>query len=80
MAKCVKCGKEIIPSQGYYGYPSGIECVRCGDMREEPPSMEKMQKFILKIARMECGCAPSAGYMEEIILEARKVLNIKTNY
>ena len=80
MVKCVKCGKDIIPSKGYYGYPSGIECIRCGSKREEPPTPEKMQRYILKIARMECGSAPSAGYMEELIIEARRLLNIKANY
>lgn len=32
-------------------------------------------KFCKKIAAFECGCAPSVGFMEKLILEARKAIN-----
>ena len=78
MANCVKCGKEINPARDYYSRPSGIECVKCGERTVAAPDPIKMQAFLLKIAKLERGCAPSAGYMEELILEAREILNIKT--
>jgi hypothetical protein len=31
--------------------------------------------FAEYVAKLELGCAPSAGYMEEIILKARKAIN-----
>lgn len=34
--------------------------------------MKKVEKFLKHIARLEPGSAPSAGYFEEIILEARE--------
>lgn len=34
--------------------------------------MEKTQKFINKVARLELGSAPSVGFFEEIIKEARE--------
>lgn len=77
MVKCVKCGKGINPAAGYYNYLSGIECTKCGE-RKPDPSPVKMEKFLLKIAKLECGCAPSAGYTQELIIEAREILNIKT--
>lgn len=76
MANCVKCGNVIIAAQGYYNRPSGIECVECGE-RPPGPDPIKMHKYILKIAKLERGCAPSAGYMEKLIIEAREILNIK---
>lgn len=33
-------------------------------------------KFTQKIAKLQRGCAPSAGFMEELILEARKALDL----
>lgn len=29
--KCKYCGKEIIPSNGYYNYPYATLCVECND-------------------------------------------------
>ncbi|TCO88130.1 hypothetical protein EV202_12713 [Bacteroides heparinolyticus] len=36
-------------------------------------TVAKALRFCQRIARMEKGCAPSAGYMQEIIEEAEKV-------
>ena len=74
--ECVKCGKEIIPCEGYYNYSSGPECAKCGGGEKLDPIAAL--RFTIKMAKMQLGCAPSAGYMEELILEARKALNIKT--
>lgn len=34
--------------------------------------MKKVEKFLKHIARLEPGCAPSSGYFEQIINEARE--------
>lgn len=36
-------------------------------------TVAKALRFCQRIAQMEKGCAPSAGYMQEIIEEAEKV-------
>ncbi len=36
-------------------------------------TVAKALRFCQRIARMEKGCAPSVGYMQEIIEEAEKV-------
>ena len=75
--KCRKCGGKIRASDGYRNdIFSGITCDACEDMRTSPDVVQ-MQNYITKIAKFECGCAPSAGYMEELILEARSILNQK---
>lgn len=37
---------------------------------------KEIKKYLNKMANHECGCAPSAGYFEELILEARKLIEI----
>lgn len=37
--------------------------------------MKKVEKFLKHISRLAPGSAPSAGYFEEIILEAREALH-----
>lgn len=74
--KCVRCSKDIIGNEGFFNYPSGVRCVKCGD-RKSLDTVGAL-KFTLKIAKLQLGCAPSAGYMEELILEARRVLDITT--
>lgn len=54
-------------------------CKKCKKEINSARDTIAMQKYILKIAKMECGCAPSAGYMEKLILEARKTLRIITD-
>lgn len=44
--------------------------------KKEKERNKAIVKFTTKIAKMETGCAPSAGYMEQLILEAREALGI----
>lgn len=43
----------------------------------EKQTIINMQQFIGKIAKLEPGCAPSSGFMEKFILEARDILKQK---
>lgn len=43
---CVKCLKEIKNGEGFYNYPSGAMCQRCGSERN--PSVEKALNEELK--------------------------------
>lgn len=74
--KCTECGKDIAFGKSYYDYPTGAECIDCG--RRGKMNVGLVLRFADKIARMEIGCAPSAGYMAELIMEARASLNINT--
>lgn len=73
---CSKCGKEIGPNQGFYNYPSGAKCSKCGGGGSPDPIAAL--EFCARVSKIELGNAPSVGYMEELILEARKALGIKT--
>lgn len=43
------------------------------DKMKADRTIAKAIKFCQKIAKIEKGCAPSAGYMQELIEEAEKV-------
>lgn len=43
------------------------------DKMKTDRTIAKAIKFCQKIAKIEKGCAPSAGYMQELIEEAEKV-------
>ncbi len=73
MMKCTKCKKEFSPNTGFYNRPSGVLCVKCGEVKS--PNMIEMVMFVNKIANMELGCAPSVGLMYKLIEEARCLLN-----
>ncbi|WP_177764057.1 hypothetical protein [Flavobacterium sp. I3-2] len=40
--------------------------------------MTEYEKFTKLIAKIELGSAPSVGYFEELILKARKAIDIET--
>lgn len=42
--------------------------------------MKDIIKYLEKMAKHECGCAPSAGYFEELILGAREALQKAKEY
>lgn len=44
------------------------------EKRKADRTVAKALRFCQRISRMEKGCVPSAGYMQEIIEEAEKVL------
>lgn len=47
--KCAKCGAVIIASEGFFNYPSGAQCAKCGFRRsvdkEERDTWPKMKRF-----------------------------------
>lgn len=43
------------------------------DKMKADRTITKVIKFCQRIAKIEKGCAPSAGYMQELIEEAEKV-------
>ncbi len=59
MAKCTKCGKEIVWTAGYYNCLSGILCVKCGESKV--PTDLEMMRYIQKVAKIPLGSAPSVG-------------------
>jgi predicted nucleic acid-binding Zn ribbon protein len=42
-AHCVVCGIQIKDGDGYYNYPSGLECIKCGQ-----PKPRKNRKTLNK--------------------------------
>lgn len=46
---CTKCGREILPGEGFYNRPSGVFCSEHGDISDsvrEAINKEKARKFL----------------------------------
>ena len=71
--KCTKCKKEFDPSKGCYNYPSGVKCPQCGGKRDATTPEDLAKLFVKKMAAMPLGHAPSVGYMDLLIGEAKAV-------
>jgi peptide subunit release factor 1 (eRF1) len=45
--KCTKCNREIDKSEGSYNYPSGVQCVDCGNARQSQMTQKDFENEIL---------------------------------